>query len=407
MNLTYEAIDSSGRSVSDLLQAESVRAGVELLRQRGLMVTHIAAASERDVDRKQQETKVGATAVKLPLKQLVLFTRQLAMLLGSGSAVVPALTAIGKQVKKPTHKALIRQICDDLQEGATLTEAMCRCPGTFAPTYCAVVAAGESSASLPATFDRLAKIVGRRRALRNRLLASLAYPVLLSGLCISVVATLLFFVLPRFGEMFSSLGVPLPASTRFMLAASEAVLTYWPVLAGAVALFFGGIAYCFLHPTGRQWVSDMQVKIPYVGRICSGLIQGEVFRTLGLLLEAGVSVLDSLDLARRGTRNSAYQALFNRLEDAVTSGQSISNALESTKLIDPAVCQAVRTGEECGNLGTSMTYAANILDEDNTEIVNTATRLLEPLIVIVMGFIVGAVAISLFMPLFDITSLMN
>jgi type II secretory pathway component PulF len=407
VNLTYEAIDSAGRSVSDLLQADSIRSGVELLRQRGLMVTHIAAASEQEVGRKQQETTVGASNVKLPLKQLVLFTRQMAMLLGSGSAVVPALEAIGKQIKKPAHKALIRQLCDDLQEGATLTESLCRCPATFGPTYCAVVAAGESSAALPETFDRLAKIVGRRRALRNKLLASLAYPVLLSGLCLSVVATLLFFVLPRFGEMFTSLAVPLPASTRFMLTVSEGVLTYWPFLAAGAGLFLGSIAYCFLHPTGRQWVADVQVKIPFIGRICAGLIQGEVFRTLGLLLEAGVSVLDSLDLARRGTSNRAFQGLFNRLEDAVTSGQSISNALEATKLIEPSVCQAVRTGEESGNLGTSMTYAANVLDEDNTEIVNTATRLLEPLIVIVMGVIVGAVAISLFMPLFDITSLMN
>jgi type II secretory pathway component PulF len=407
VNLTYDAIDATGRTISDLVQADSVKSAVEQLRQKGLMVTSIEAASEEKVERHAHQTAGELGEVKLPLKHLVLFTRQMAMLLASGSALVPALGAIGRQLKKPEHASLLRRLREDLEEGATLAEALCRFPRTFEPTYCAVIAAGESSATLPQMFDRLAGIVARRRALRNKVLGALAYPTLLMLLCASQVAVLLFFVLPRFGEMFASLGAPLPSSTKVMLALSDALLAYWPALALGLGVTIGGVVYLASTPLGRQWSANVQIRLPFIGRLASSLIQGQILRTLGMLIEARVAVLESLDLARRATTNDRFQELFDRIESAVTSGSTFSDTMEASGLIDPAVCQAVRTGEESGNLGGAMTYAADVLDEDNTELVNTVTRLLEPLIIIVMGVIVGAVAISLFMPLFDITSMVQ
>jgi type II secretory pathway component PulF len=405
VNLTYEAIDAAGRTVSDSIQADSVKNAVEQLRQRGMMVTSIEPVSEVKIKERSGELNEGLSDVKLPLKQLVLFTRQMAMLLASGSALVPALGAIARQLKKPGHAGLVHRLRDDLEQGATLAEALCRFPRTFEPTYCAVIAAGESSATLPEMFDRLAGIVAKRRTLRNKVLGAMAYPALLMVLCGAQVAILLFFVLPRFGEMFASLGAPLPSSTKIMLAISDALLSYWPVL----ALGAGGVAatLTFMISTisGRQWSANMQTRAPFIGRLFSGLIQGQIFRTLGMLIEARVSVLESLELARRATTNNRFQDLFDRIENAVTGGGSFSDTMEASGLIDPAVCQAVRTGEESGNLGGAMSYAADVLDEDNTELVHTVTRLLEPVIIILMGLIVGAVAISLFMPLFDITSM--
>ena len=132
-----------------------------------------------------------------------------------------------------------------------------------------------------------------------------------------------------------------------------------------------------------------------------------MFRSMGILLEARVAVLEALELARRVTTNSQFQLLFDRMEHAVTSGASLSDAMEASSLVEPAICQAVRTGEESGSLGASMSYAADVLDEDNGELVNTVTRLLEPAIVILMGGVVGGVAISLFTPLFDVTSMVQ
>ncbi|MFQ5489716.1 MAG: type II secretion system F family protein [Phycisphaerae bacterium] len=405
MNLTFEAIDTAGRTVNNVIQAESARAAVEQLRQKGLMVTSIDQAQPNRVEQQADATALDESKLRLPLKQLVLFTRQMAMLLTSGSAVAPALNAIARQMGNPAHRALVRRLREDLEEGNTLAEALCRFSSTFDPSYCAVIAAGESSATLGSMFQRMSGVVGSRRVIRKKVLGAMAYPALLMMLCISQINVLLFFVLPRFGEMFATLGAPLPTSTKMMLALSESLLAYWPaVLAAAVAVVVG-LVLLVGTAVGRQWIADIQIRIPMMGRLFSGLIQGQAFRTLGMLLEARVAVLESLELARRSTANNRFQALFDSMEEAVTSGGSLSDSLERSGLIAPAMCQAVRTGEESGNLGTAMTYVADVLDEDNAELVTTLTKLMEPAIIILMGVVVGGVAISLFLPMFDITSM--
>lgn len=405
MNLTYQAIDTAGRTVSNVIQAESTRAAVEQLRQKGLMVTSIDQSAADQAPQQARTVKLDEAKLGLPLKQLVLFTRQMAMLLSSGSAVAPALDAIARQMDKPAHAALVRRLRQDLEEGNTLAEALCRFPRTFDSSYCAIIAAGESSATLGQMFGRLSTIVGSRRTIRNKVVGAMAYPALLLMLCCAQITVLLFFVLPRFSDMFATLGAPLPASTKMMLDLSETLVAYWyVVVAGALAVGTG-VFLAVGTATGRQWMANVQIRIPLMGRLLGGLIQGQMFRTLGMLLEAHVAVLESLELARRSTTNDRFQTLFDSMEVAVTSGASISDSLEKSGLIAPAICQAVRTGEESGNLGGAMSYAADVLDEDNTELVNTLTKLLEPGIIIIMGVVVGGVAISLFLPMFDITSM--
>ena len=406
MNLSYEAVDGAGRTIRNLIEADTVKAAMERLRQKGLMVTQIAAASGAELQRSARAAQ-ATQAAKLPLKQLVLFTRQMAMLLASGSAVVPALQAIARQMKKPQYTQVIRHLIKDLEGGSGLTEALIRQPQTFQATYCAIIAAGESSATLPAMFTRLAKMVAKQRAIRNKVISSATYPGLLIFLSIGIINLMLFFILPRFNGMFESMGVPLPASTRALLALAAICEGYWPVIVVTVLSVIGTLVYLAKTRQGRRWCANAQTKIPVVGKVRNGLIQGQVFRTLGMLIEARVGVLESVDLIRGLTTNEQYQKLFERIEQAVTSGGSFSDALEHSKLVDPAICQAVRTGEDSGNLGGALTYAADVLDEDNEELVSMATKLVEPLILIGMGLLVGVMAVSLFLPLFEMTSLVQ
>lgn len=408
MNLTYEAIDGSGRNVSDAIEASSAKEAVESLRQKGLFVTHIASAKAESLvpgsDSRLGTSDPGLTKVRFSLRQLVMFTRQMAMLLASGSGVVPALNALNRQIKDANQKALLRRIVADLEEGCPLADAFRKYPSIFDASYCAVVAAGEASAQLPQMFTKLAGMMSKRKAMRNKVVGSLIYPALLIVLCVSVVNILLFFVIPRFADMFDTLGVPLPSSTKFMMALSAGLCKWWPVPVGFVIALVVGSVYLVKSRTGRQILSDVQIRVPVAGRLMSRLIQSEMLRILGMLIEAKVGVLDALDLARGVTSNRRYGALCNKVEEAVTSGNSISSAMEATELIDPSICQAVRTGEESGSLGGAISYAADVLDEENAELVDVVTKLIEPMILIVMGVIVGAVAISLFTPLFDITA---
>lgn len=408
MNLTYEAIDAAGNSLVDTIEAPSQREATDQLRGRGLFVTSIS--EQRDTRAAQRD--LGASADqrarwRLGVRTLAVFTRQMAMLLNSGSAVVPAVAAIKRQLKKPKQVAILSRITADLEEGLTLTEALRKWPRAFDAVYCAIVAAGEASGALGEMFDRLATIVGKRRAMRNKVVGALIYPALLITMSVHILLVLLLFVLPRFGDMFTQLAVEPPATTTMLLSAGQFVRGHWVLLLAGVVVLVGSLLSLALSAMGRKWLCNVQLAIPGFGIVRSRLIQGQIFRTMGTLLTSRVGLLDTLELAREATRNERFQNLFDRVEHAITSGGQPSTAFEESGLVQPYICQAVRTGEDTGSLGEALTYCADVLDETNTELVNTMTRLLEPAILIVMGFIVGGVAISLFMPLFDMTAAMG
>jgi type II secretory pathway component PulF len=215
---------------------------------------------------------------------------------------------------------------------------------------------------------------------------------------------LLFFVIPRFGALFETLQVPLPSTTAVMVKIADVLQVYWYLPVAGLVLLVTGLVIVVRTAGGRQWAADAQLAVPLLGRLAGRLIQARAFRILGLLIQSHVSVLDSFALARQVTRNRRFQRLFDSLNEAVTSGGSMSRGLLESGLVSPTICQAIHTGEQSGSLAHSVTFAADVLDEENEELIGTATRLLEPLIIIVMGFVVGLVAVSLFMPLFDIAT---
>ena len=410
MKVAYTALDRAGHEVVETIEAPDVRSAVESLRKRDLFVTQIsqqAVKEKRDVPRGMSRrpspvTKPGE--IRLPIKQLALFTRQMAMMLNSGSGVVPSLNSIARQFTNPVYARLVRHVARDLEEGCTLTEALRKYPRSFDSNYCAVVAAGESSGTLTEMFGRLSTIVGKRRAMRNKVLGAMAYPALLVALSTGIVMVLLLFVMPRFGAMFTTLSVPLPTSTKFLIAVGETARSYWWVyLIGASALAGSAVGAVFL-PGVKQWLSGLSLHLPVFNRVVSGLIQGETFRLLGMLVESHIGLLEAIHLVKGLTHNKRFQALYAAMETEVTEGGAISRAMEQSGLVSPPICQAIRTGEENGALGSAMAYVANVLDEDNTELVNALTKLLEPMILIVMGLVVGGVAVSLFLPMFDMTS---
>lgn len=196
----------------------------------------------------------------------------------------------------------------------------------------------------------------------------------------------------------------LTATVTAFSKAGVAVRTYWPVLVGAVLALAGSLSWLITNERGRDWLSNIQLAVPLLGRLRSRLIQGQIFRTLGTLLEARVNIMDALELVQPSTRNQRFQTLFRDLTDALEAGGRLSTTFEASGLVEPYLCQAIHTGEDTGNLGGALSFCADMLDETNEELVNMVMKLLEPVILILMGFVVGTIAVSLFMPLFDLTS---
>ncbi|RJP36680.1 MAG: type II secretion system F family protein [Phycisphaerales bacterium] len=403
MNLVYQAVDGSGRRVNDIIEAGDVREAVEKLRRTGLLVIEIEPASDR-TRAKPVRAHQRSQDARLPLKPLLFFTKQMAMLLRSGSGVVPALTAVRRQLRKPGHLTVVNQLISDLEQGVPLADAMGKHPRTFEPSYRAVIAAGEASATMPDMFDRLAGILGRRRALRNKIIGALAYPAFLILLCTKVLAALLLFVIPRFAVMFETLRLELPASTSFLLSLSSWLRSYWEWLVIGIGAAVIIVTASVASATGRQFLIDIQTEIPLFGRLASRLIQGQLFRTLGTLIECRVGLLEALELCRGVTGNRRFRKLIHEIEESVTGGDQISSALMRSGFISPSIYYSIHTGEESGNLGPAISFCAQALEEDNTELIGTLTRLFEPMILLLMGVVVGTVAVSLFLPLFDMTA---
>ncbi len=401
MRLAYEAYDKGGRLVTGSVEAASTREATERLYADGLFVTRLAGAPEDDAAEKVPGLLAGRGG---GLKQLVVITRQLAVLASTGTQVVEALSAVERQTPAGPWRRILGDVRRDVEEGKSLTEALAEHPKHFDPIYRSLIAAGESGGQLPAMLERLAVIKRKQLKIRSTVIGALSYPIMLTCLSIVVVVVMLLAVLPRFAGLFESLDAPLPPTTKALISLSESLKAYWwavtPALLGAAA----GAVWFVRSSRGRRWIDNVCIGLPVVGPFVKALVTARVARTLGVLLEAKVPLLESLTLTKAAAGNARYVELLERAEDRVTRGEAISAALRGSPLIAPSVTEAVITGERAGKVGEVLISVADYLDEDNEVVIKSMMSLLEPLILVALGGVVGFVAMSLFLPLFDLTA---
>lgn len=275
----------------------------------------------------------------------------------------------------------------------------------FDPIYRNLIAAGESSGQLVQMFDRLAALKQKQMKIRNSIRAALIYPVLLVTVGLTVFTMLLVFVIPRFAGLFLTMDVPLPASTALLVAASAAFRTYWWLILLLLAGAAGAVVAFLRTPRGRLFWDTAILRLPYVGSIVKSLATARIVSLLGVLMQARIPVLEALRHVRQSTGNIRYRDLIVRAEDAVTRGEAMSAAFDDVRFINPSVYEAIRSGEASGEVDRLLLNIAAFLDEENEVIVRSLTSIIEPLILIVMGIMVGLIAICMFTPLFDLASM--
>jgi type IV pilus assembly protein PilC len=326
------------------------------------------------------------------------------MLLEAGSPLVPALEATASQTTKPAMRALVSRLRERVEEGETLAGALDAEPHSFDPVFRSMVAAGEATAALPEVFGRLCDLCSQQLQTRKMVVGALLYPVILMGLLLAVVLTLLLFVVPRFETLFTSLNSSLPATTEVLFTASVALRSYWPaVTAGAVLLVGGVIGACYL-PGARRTVDALLIRLPVVGPLVTRIIFARVVRVWAAMLRCHVQLLDAIEQSREAITNHAFLEMIDQVGESVSSGGRMGEALAATRLADPIIVSALRTGEDNGRLGDAADFVSTWLDEDNATAVQHITRMAEPLLLAVMGIVVGFVAMALFLPLFDLAS---
>ena len=403
MKLLYHAFDKSGRQVTDTIEAASIAEATDQLRGKQLYVADIAPTEGGPTVAKPLHGRLGGRTKRL--KNLGMFTRQLFVLVKSGTPLANALGALERQTANGAWRDVIMDLRTHLENGASLSETMELHPECFDPIYHGMVVAGESSGNLATMLERLAELALKGWRLRSSVMGAMIYPCLLVVVAMSVLIGMLAFVVPRFAELFASLDVPLPPTTKMLIAVSDFLLSYWwAVLLGGLACGVG-VRFYFKTPNGKRSVDTLMLRLPRIGQLVRSFATARLIRLLGVLLQSHLHVLEALRLSRGTVTNCHYVELMEKVESAVTQGQPISSAFANTDLISPAVYEATASGEKSGQIGPLLLTLADFLDDENEVALKVITSLIEPLIMIFMGIIVGLVAASMFLPLFDLTSM--
>lgn len=412
MKLAYQAYDKSGRLIRDTIEADDAAVAAEELRRQGLYVTQFddeaaeapAAPAEGSLAQRLMGGLRHLVGGKRRLKNLSMFTRQLYVLCATGTPLVEALGALERQAGDADWRQTVADVKQRVEEGAPLSEAMAAHPTTFNRIFRSLIAAGESGGNFGDMLDRIGKLVSRQVQVRTHLSGALVYPLLLLVVAGVVLTLMLSFVLPRFTGLFDTLGAELPPSTQLLIGVSEALRSYWWGVLLALGAVAGAGHWWLSTPAGRYARDTVLLRAPGVGVIARSFITARLCRLIGTLLVAQVPMLEALRLTREAAGNAHYRALIDKAEDAVTRGDPISAAFADEQLISPMVCEAIRSGEATGQIGPLLLNIADYLDENNEVVVKSLSSILEPVILIGLGVLVGLVALAMFLPLFDLTA---
>jgi type IV pilus assembly protein PilC len=402
MNFAYEAFDPAGKVVNGSVDAADTSEAIEVLRRQGLYVTQVDVTSAGvAVNPHRRRRRLGRGA---RLKNLAMFTRQLSVLVSSGTPLVQALAALERQAKQPAWREVVASVRLKVEEGSTLAQAMESHPAVFDAVCRSLIAAGESGGGFDAMLDRLAILTRKQMHVRAAIVGAMVYPALLIFIAVNVLCVMLLFVLPRFAGLFATLDAPLPPTTQMLMNVSEMMRSYWWVMLLSVAALVVIVRYWAATPGGKRTVDSLMLKLPVFGKMFRSFALARIVRVLGVLVQGKVPLLEALGLARQTARNVHFAELVSRAEESVTRGGTVSGAFGESPLVDPSLVEAVRSGEQSGRIGDLLISVADFLDEDNEVFVKTLTSVIEPLILIALGIVVGFIAISMFLPLFDLTS---
>jgi type IV pilus assembly protein PilC len=398
------AWDRNGRRIEEVVDAESSMKAGDTLVRRGLFVTEVEAVSliGKETNGVITKRRLGFKSGKSRL--LAVFTRQLSVLVSTGTPLVDALEAVASQAKDQEFRAALEDVRARVEEGSTLADAMTAHTQWFDSVALSLVAAGESGGQLDAMLQRLSILTQQQAALKSQLLGAMVYPAMLSIVAVSVFILMTAFVVPRFSGLFETLDVPLPATTGALLAFSGLLRGAWWILLPATLGSLVGFMYWMKSAHGKASIDTLMVKAPKLSEMTRSLQTARMTRLMGLLLTSRVPLIEAIELTRMSMTNQHYQSLMDTVRKAVIDGDTLSSSLMRSDLIPKGVSQAVRNGERSGRMGEVLSSMADSLDQDNEIVLKSLSSLLEPVILVALGLMVGFVTISMFMPLFDVTA---
>ncbi len=391
---TYKARTVGGESQAGEMTASTEADVVGQLRRRRLVVV--------SVKEKPKELKLSIGGRRIKTKDLVLFTRQFATMINAGLPLVQSLDILAGQ--QPNKKAAekIAAVLSDVESGSTLAEAMGRHKDFFSEIYVNMVTAGEAGGILDVILLRLAEYLEAAEKLKRKVKGAMFYPVTVLSFSGLAIAGLLIFVIPTFAGFFEAANVPMPLLTRFVMGASDFLLAWWwALVAGFVGLGFLLRAYR-KTPAGRLTTDRLLLRIPVLGGVLRKSAIARFSRTLGTLVQSGVPILDGLEITARTAGNRVVQEAVMKSRASIAGGETIAEPLKRSDVFPPMVVQMINVGEQTGGLDDMLSKIADFYDEEVDSSVSALTSIMEPVMIVFLGAIVGVMVIAMYLPIFDI-----
>ena len=341
---------------------------------------------------------------KVKEKDVVIFARQFATMINAGLPIVQCLEMLGSQEQNKTFAKVIQKIKEDIEGGSTLSESLKKYPRIFDDLFVNLIAAGEAGGILDTILQRLSAYMEKAMKLKSRVKGAMTYPVSVLVISFAVVTLLLLKVIPVFQKMFEGMGKALPAPTQFVVDASQFMQDYFLYMMGALILLIIGFVRFYRTQNGRMLVDRLILKSPIFGPLLKKVAVAKFSRTLSTMMSSGVPIIEGLDIVSKTAGNKVIEEALQKTKRSISEGKTISEPLMETGIFPPMVVQMIAVGENTGALDTMLSKIADFYDEEVDAAVSAMTSLLEPLMMVFLGGIVGGMIIAMYLPIFQMAS---
>ena len=394
----YVARSATGEVIQGTRDASTQAELLDLLRQQGLTPTSIDL-SGGSTSSSRSKKNVGKGG-RVKLSDLVLFSRQLATMIRAGLPLIEVLNILFDQVEKAKFKVVLRQVERDIQGGSAFCEALEKHPKVFDEFFVNMVRVGETAGMLDSILDQVAGYLEKTEKLLRKIKAALIYPAVVSFVAIGITIFLLTYVVPTFKDIFEGFDIALPLPTRIVLFASEKVRVYWYYCLAIIVALWLGVKYYAKTKQGQFNVDKVKLKIPVFGPLLLKAAIARFTRTLGTLIRAGVNILTALDICARTAGNVVIQDAVLKCRTSIQAGESLTKPLEDSGVFPPMVTRMIEVGEKTGAIDTMLSKVAEFYEDQVDAAVDGLTSLIEPMLIVFLGVVIGFIVIAMFMPMF-------
>jgi type IV pilus assembly protein PilC len=395
MTYQYRVRDPLGNIHSGAIEAPSPDDATQQLRRDGFQVLEL----EEDLG----EGLGPLLGARVRKQDVIYATSQLAIMVDTGITLSSALDGIAEQERNPALHRVLVELKVAVESGEDFSAALARHPKLFDKTYISLVKASEATGTLGAMLDRIAGYLRKEVETRSKVRAAMAYPTVMMFLAVGVTIFLLTYVLPKFTPLFESRGMDLPKPTLWMISLSDAMLNYWYVWVGGLIALVVAYAVAKRTESGRRFLDLVKLHVPILGPMFRKVTISRSIRTLGTMLAGGVSMLDAIRLCGEVSGNFHYQRVWEEVRDQLTTGKRICEVLSGNPLFPPVLVQMIASGEETGKLDRVLERVSSYYDNEVETALKTATSLIEPIMIAVMGVIVGGIGLALLLPIFSLS----